>query len=160
MDKSLFVIAGAAAVAACSAGGDTANNSANAAANEAAAAAPKHPTYCFFPDKTSNKDWVAKTDKDGNVTVTGKAHLDDRRYMAALTQPDVKDSTASVWLTMPQNNTGFGAQGDWWDVSYTIPNSAAVTTVNVMCGSITLATLQVPRTNSGSPTTNQAGANG
>jgi hypothetical protein len=141
----MIVAAGAAALASCAGGED--NSAANAAANSALAekAKPKHPTYCFFPDASETKGWAAKTDKDGNVVVSGKAHLEDRRYMGALVQPEVAGTTASVWLTMPQNTTGFGAVDDWWDVSTTIPDSGAVTTVNVMCGTRTMATLTIKR---------------
>jgi hypothetical protein len=40
--------------------------------------------------------------------------------------------------------TGFGARDDWWDVTATIPNSAAIETVTVACGAKTLAELKVP----------------
>lgn len=145
--KPILIVTGAAALAACGQGGDNGAAANNAAAANAAAEAakPKHPTYCFFPDPTQTKDFAAKAGKDGNVEVTGKAHLEDRRYMGALTEPDVEGTSASVWLTMPQNNTGFGAQGDWWDLKLTIPASTAVTEVKVMCGTHTMATLQVPR---------------
>ena len=86
-----------------------------------------------------------KTDKDGNVTVSGKAHYEDRRYMARLSQSDVTGTIASVWLTTTTNTTGMGAQDNWWDVDTTIPNSANVTEVKVMCGKHQFADLQVLR---------------
>lgn len=143
MRNSILLLAGAAALAACGQSGE--NQSANAANAAAAEAAPKHPTYCFFPDPAETKGWKAKTDKNGNVVVTGQAHLEDRRYMARLSQSDISGATGSVWLTMTTNTTGFGAQDDWWDVDTTIPNSTAVSSVKVMCGTMTLATLTVPR---------------
>lgn len=144
MRKSILILAGSAALTACGQGGG--DNQAATQANAAAAApAKKHPTYCFFPDPADNKDWAVKTDKDGNVTVSGKARLEDRRYMARLGQADVTGTTASLWLTMPQNTTGMGAQENWWDVDTTIPNSAAITEVKVMCGTHVFADLQVPR---------------
>lgn len=147
MKRATIVLGGLAMLAACGQGGDNGTAANNAAASNAAAEAakPKHPTYCFFPDPTQTKDFAAKAGKDGNVEVTGKAHLEDRRYMGALTEPDVEGTSASVWLTMPQNNTGFGARGDWWDLKLAIPGSASVTQVKVMCGTHTLATLAVPR---------------
>lgn len=146
--STLIVAAGAAALASC--GGSDDSAAANAAAENAAAAAaaakPKHPTYCFFPDAANDvKGLAAKAGKDGNVVVTGKARLEDRRYMAALAQPDVSGTGASIWLTMPQNTTGFGAPDNWWELSATIPDSSAVTDVTVMCGTTTLATLTIPR---------------
>jgi hypothetical protein len=145
--STIIVAAGAAVLASCSGNPDDDNSAANAAANSALAekAKPKHPTYCFFPEASETKGWAAKAGKDGNIVVTGKAHLEDRRYMGALGQPDVSGTSASVWLTMPPNSTGFGARDNWWDVTTTIPDSAAVTTVNVMCGTRTMATLTIPR---------------
>ena len=35
---------------------------------------------------------------------------------------------------MPVNDTGMGARDNIWDVSATIPDSAAVESVKVMCG--------------------------
>lgn len=143
MRKSILFLGVAAMLTGCGQSGD------NQAANQtnAATAAPehKHPTYCFFPDPADNKDWAAKTDKDGNVVVTGNARLEDRRYMARLSQSDVEGTTASVWLTMTSNTTGMGAQENWWNVDTTVPNSTNVTEVKVMCGTQTLATLTVPR---------------
>jgi len=49
----------------------------------------------------------------------------------------------SIAPTITQNMTGFGAEDDWWEVTATIPNSAAVDTVTVNCGAKTLATLPV-----------------
>ena len=46
---------------------------------------------------------------------------------------------------MPPNSTGMGAQGNWWDVSATIPGSAAVEAVTVMCGTKTVANLAVSK---------------
>jgi hypothetical protein len=46
---------------------------------------------------------------------------------------------------MPQNDTGYSKADGWWDVSSTIPQSAAVDTVKVLCGAKTIATLEVKR---------------
>ena len=143
MRRSIFLIGLAAAVSGCSQGSD--NQSENQTNTAAAAPENKHPTYCFFPDPADNKGWAVKTDKGGNVSVTGKAHYADRRYMARLSQSDVNGTTASVWLTATTNTTGSGALDDWWDVDTTIPNSAGVTEVKVMCGKHVFADLQVPR---------------
>lgn len=144
MRRSIYILGAAAALSACSqSGGDSqAPNQKNAAA---AAPEKKHPTYCFFPDPADNKDWAAKTERDGNVTVSGKAHYEDRRYMARLSQSDVTGTTASVWLTATTNTTGSGAVDNWWDVDTTIPDSTNVAEVKVMCGKHVFADLPVPR---------------
>ena len=51
---------------------------------------------------------------------------------------------ASIAPTITVNNTGFGAADNWWDLSATIPGSAAVDTVKVTCGAKTVAELKVP----------------
>lgn len=137
------ILFAAVALAACShSGGEQAANQ-----SKEAATAPehKHPTYCFFPDSADVKNWAAKTDKDGNVVVTGEARLEDRRYMARLSDSEVSGTTASVWLTMTTNTTGMGAQENWWDVDTTLPKSVNITEVKVMCGTHVLADLQIPR---------------
>ena len=45
--------------------------------------------------------------------------------------------------TLQQNDTGYGAPENWWDMTATIPNSAAADTVDVKCGDKTLAELKV-----------------
>lgn len=109
----------------------------------AATEAPKHPTYCFYKD-AATKGWSASTDKQGNVTVKGKAKLDDTRYSGSLIQGEAQGGSASIWLTMAPN-TGYAMADNWWDVSATIRNSAAARSVTVMCGTKTVATLKVPR---------------
>ena len=135
----ILLAAGAAGVAGCSQGAD---NQANAAANAAAdaASAKKHPTYCFFAEGTT-KGWKASRDAQRNVVVKGQAQLDDRRYKASLGDPEVEGTAATLWLTMPVNDTGMGAQGNNWDLSATVPGSAAVESVKVMCGKKVLADL-------------------
>ena len=73
----------------------------------------------------------------------GKAYRSDSRYQALLGPPEVSGTVASIAPTITQNMTGYGAEDNWWDVSATIPNSAAVDTVTVTCGAKTLATLTV-----------------
>jgi hypothetical protein len=142
MRKAIIVL-GAASLAACGQSSDKAAAT-NAAANAAASEKPKPAAYCFFKD-AETKDWSAKLDKDGNLVVTGKAFRQDSRYKALLSPATVSGSTAEVAPTIAPNDTGFGAPGNWWDVSETIPNSQAITTVMVKCGDETLATLSVPR---------------
>jgi hypothetical protein len=45
--------------------------------------------------------------------------------------------------SIQQNSTGFGAPENWWEVTATIPGSAAVDTVKVTCGAKTLAEIKV-----------------
>jgi hypothetical protein len=142
MRGRIFAIAAGAGLAACGQASDD-NAAINAPAN-AAAPAKKHPTYCFFKD-AATKGWAASAGAGGNVAVKGKVHLDDRRYSGDLSQSDVTGDTASVWVTMAPNTTGFGAEDNWWDVSVTIPNSAAVKAVTVLCGTKTVAKLPVRR---------------
>ncbi|HET8750867.1 MAG TPA: hypothetical protein VFM42_09015 [Sphingomicrobium sp.] len=142
MRENLLLICVAAGLTAC--GQSTDEAAANqAAANEAAAEKPR-PAYCFFKDDET-KDWKAKADKSGNVVVSGKAYRLDTRYKALLSPAVVNGDTASIAPTLTQNDTGYGAPGNWWDVEQTIPNSQAVKTVTVTCGEKTLATLTVPR---------------
>lgn len=116
------------------------------AANEAAAntAAPERPAYCFFKDNET-KGWAAKADKSGNVVVTGKAYRSDARYQVVLQPAKVEGTTAEISPTIQQNQTGFAAPDNWWDVTQTIPDSGAVTDVLVTCGGKTIAELAVPR---------------
>jgi hypothetical protein len=142
MRKSVVLFGAAAALAGCGQSAEN-NTSNNAVTNSAAAEAPKS-AYCFFKD-SETKDWKAKLDKSGNVVVSGEAYREDSRYKALLAPATVSGTKAEVAPTIAQNDTGFGAPGDWWDVSETIPNSQAVATVTVRCGDETLATLTVPR---------------
>ncbi len=117
----------------------------NAAANQAAANAAqpkKKPAYCFFKD-SETKGWAASRGKDGNIIVKGKAYREDSRYRAVLGEPVVTGTMAEIAPTIVQNDTGYGAPGNWWDMTATIPNSASIDTVDVKCGGSTLAELKV-----------------
>jgi hypothetical protein len=140
MRKTLFLLGAAAGLAAC---GQSSDNSAvnNSSANTAAVEKPK-PAYCFFKD-SETKGWAAKRGKDGNIIVTGKAYREDARYKALLGPPTVTGTTVEIAPTITVNDTGYGAVDSWWDVKATIPNSAAVDTVEVKCGDKTLAELKV-----------------
>ncbi|HKX92342.1 MAG TPA: hypothetical protein VJM15_07960 [Sphingomicrobium sp.] len=128
------IILGLAALAACKQDASPSpDNAANVSANAAAATkAPKR--YCFFK-KQDTKAWSASRDSAGNVTVKGKVRLDDARYRGDLGQPEVSGSSARLWVTMAPNTTGYASPDSWWDVSFTIPDSAAVETVTVGCDS-------------------------
>ena len=111
----------------------------------AAAAKPEKTPYCFFKD-AETKGWAAAADAQGNVVVKGQAYRSDGRYKAVLGDPQVTGTTAEVRPTVLQNDTGFSMPDGWWEVSFTIPDSAAVDTVAVRCGKKVLAELKVPRT--------------
>ena len=115
-----------------------------AAKNETAAAPKEKTPYCFFKDADA-KGWAASVDKDGNVVVKGKLFREDPRYKAILEKPNIVGTAADVWPNIAQNDTGFAAQDNWWDVKLTVPGSAAVTKVAVRCGAKTFASLDVPR---------------
>src|SRR5436305_3956395 len=124
--RALLLLAGAvAALAGCNQGGE---NAAGNVATNAAASAPKHPTYCFFKD-SDTKGWSASRDAAGNVAVKGKALLEDTRYMAAVGEPEISGSKARLWLTMGSNTNAYGAPGNWWDATATIPGSSGVEAV-------------------------------
>jgi hypothetical protein len=139
MHKSVFLLGAAAALAACGQSSD------NAAANQAAAnSAPpkKRAAYCFFKD-AETKGWSASRGKDGNVVVKGKVYRQDARYKAVLGEPTVTGTAAEIAPSIGTNDTGYAAPDDWWAVSASIPNSAAVATVTVKCGEKTLADLNI-----------------
>lgn len=140
MRKPLLVLGAAGLLTACGQ-----SNGNNATVNQATAAAKpkKKPAYCFFKDEEL-KAWTAKRGKDGNITLKGKAHVIDPRYKAVLGTPDVSGTMATISPTIAQNDTGYAAPADTWDVTAPIPNSAAITTVTVTCGEKTFAQLQVP----------------
>jgi hypothetical protein len=138
MRKTLLVLGAAALVTGCSQSSD------NAPANQAAAAQPKKKAaYCFFKDEEL-KGWAAKRGKDGNITVTGKAHVKDPRYKAVLGPPEISGTSATIAPTIGQNDTAYAAPEDTWALGAAIPNSADITTVTVTCGDKTLAQLNVP----------------
>jgi hypothetical protein len=140
MNARALLLAGAvAALAGCNQAGD---NAAGNVATNATASAPKHPTYCFFKD-SDTKGWSASRDAAGNVTVKGKALLEDTRYMAALGEPEISGTKASLWLTMASNTNAYGAPGNWWDATAIIPGSSGVDAVTIMCGTKTVAQLKV-----------------
>jgi hypothetical protein len=132
-----MLLLGAGALAGCGGSNDQAAN------QVAKAPAKKKAGYCFFKEPDT-KAWAAKRGKDGNVVVTGKAYRQDGRYMAVLGPPTVAGSTAELSPTVTTNNTGNSMEDGWWDVTATIPNSVAVTSVTVSCGPRTLATIALP----------------
>jgi len=133
--RKFMLLLGAVALAAC--------GQSNEAANQAAKTpAKKKPTYCFFKEPDT-KDWTAARDKDGNITVKGKAYRQDSRYKAVLGPATIAGTHVELSPTVQTNDTGYGAQDNWWEVKATIPNSAALDGVTVSCGARTLAELKV-----------------
>lgn len=139
MRKFMILACAAASLGACGQSSD--NQAANEAAANAAQPKKKVP-YCFFKD-SETKDWKASRGKDGNIIVSGKAYREDSRYRAVLGEPVVTGTTAEIAPTLQQNDTGYGAPENWWDMTATIPNSASVDTVDVKCGDKTVAELKV-----------------
>ena len=140
MNARTLLLAGA--VAALTGCNQPADNTSEKVPTNAAAPAPKHPTYCFFKD-SDTKGWAASRDAAGNISIKGKGHLDDNRYAAELSQPEISGTSASLWLTMGPNTNAYGAPGNWWDVTATVPGSSGVDAVTVMCGAKTVAQLKV-----------------
>jgi hypothetical protein len=141
MRTSTVVLLGLVGLAGCNQSASDRNAAANAASN-AAAEKPRN-AYCFFKDEET-KEWSAARSDDGNIAVKGKAFRQDSRYKAMLGEPEVEGTTARISPTIAQNDTGYGAPDNWWELSATIPNSAAVTRVRVECGAKLLADLEVP----------------
>jgi hypothetical protein len=139
MRDILLVIGAAALLAGCGQSSDT------AAANQAAAntAQPKKKAaYCFFKD-SETKGWTAARGKDGNIIVKGKAYREDSRYKAVLGPPVVTGTTAEIAPSITVNDTGFAAPDNWWTMTATIADSAAIDTVDVKCGDAMIAELNV-----------------
>ena len=142
--KTALILASAGLLAACGQASEGAAENNIAVAENAAAKKPK-PRFCFFKEAETS-DWAASLNKDGNVTVTGRAYRSDGRYKAVLGEAKVDGSSAEISPTIVINDTGFSAPENWWDVKAVIPGSQAVETVAVTCGPRTLATLSVRRT--------------
>ena len=130
MRKSTWLASASLLLAACNQGGGADTKS----TQPEAPPKPKISHYCFYTHD-AQKDWSASRDKDGNIVVKGKAHLDDNRYKAVLGQPEVPaggTGPTKLWLTMT-DNTSYASPGNWWDVTFTIPNSASINEVTVNC---------------------------
>jgi len=127
-------------VAACNQAPEQAAN--NVTANAAAPA--KKAGFCFFkPDET--KGWKAVVDAKGNITVTGKAHVKDSRYVAQFNETEIEGSKAILPLTIAQNSGTYGATDDWWDMKASIPANSAFQSVSVMCGPKSIAELPLKK---------------
>jgi len=135
MRKAMLLL-GAAALAGCGQSNEAANQVAKAPAKKKAA-------YCFFKEPDT-KGWTATRDEAGDIVVKGKAFRQDPRYKAVLGPATVTGTRAEIAPSVGNNDTGFAAPDNWWDLNATIPNSAAVESVAVTCGAKTLAELKVP----------------
>ena len=137
MRKAFLIVSAAAALAGCGQSSDSSKQ-----ASAAPSPTKKKPPHCFFKD-SEMKDWSAKRGKDGNISVKGKAYRSDSRYKAFLNPAVIAGTSAEITPTIAQNDTGYGAPENWWEVSETIPNSAAIENVKVTCGPKTIADLKV-----------------
>ena len=135
--RKLMLLIGAGALAGCGGSDDQATN------QVAKAPAKKKAAYCFFKEPDT-KAWSAKRDKDGNIVVKGKVYRSDPRYKAVLNPATETGTSAELSPTIGQNDTGYAAPENWWDVTATVANSAAVDTVKVSCGAKTLAEFKLP----------------
>ena len=108
-----------------------------------AEASKKRPTYCFFKD-AETKGWAAKRDGSGNVMVSGKAHVKDARYKAVISEHGISGDRATLWLTINENG-GYAAPENWWDVSTTLPDSSSVTEITLLCGKKAVAKLSLAK---------------
>jgi len=140
MQRFTILCGAAAMLAACGQANDG-GSAKEAAANQVQP--KKKPTYCFFKD-SETKAWAASRDKDGNIVVKGKVYRSDPRYKAVLNPATETGTSAELSPTIGQNDTGYAAPENWWDVTATVANSAAVDTVKVSCGAKTLAEFKLP----------------
>ncbi len=139
--RTLMLMAAFVGLSACGQSGGR-QPAASEATETTAAQKVKHPNYCFFKD-ANTEGWTASRDKSGNVAVKGKAYLDDSRYKGDLITGEAEGDKATIWLTMAMNSGPYASPDNWWDVSATIPDSAAAKSVSVMCGTKTVAMLTV-----------------
>jgi hypothetical protein len=140
MRRSVILLPALGVLAACNQAAD--QPAANATGNAAAPA--KKPGFCFFKPEEM-KGWKACADAKGNITITGKAHVKDSRYVAQFGEPEIEGSTASLALTIAQNSGTYGATDDWWDLKATIPAKPALESVSVTCGGKAVADLPLKK---------------
>ena len=137
-----FLLVSLATLSACNPASDDAKEQSKATA-PAQPQKPKRPAYCFFKSNEL-KAWTASVDAQGNVVVAGKAHMKDARYRPQLGKGEVSGNSAVISPTITQNSS-YASPDNWWDVDATIPGSAAVTSVTILCGAKTVAELAVKR---------------
>lgn len=108
-------------------------------ANRAAAAPAREKSpHCFFKD-TETEGWAVKV-ADGKAVVTGRAFRSDSRYKAVLLEPKVVGKVAEIRPSITNNDTGFAAEGNWWDLKSEVA-AAGLDAVEIRCGSKLVASL-------------------
>ena len=75
---------------------------------------------------------------DGDVAVLAEPDK------ATFLKPEMDGRVVVLRPSITVNDTGFAADGDWWDIKTSVP-AAAVDRVEVRCGQRLLATLPVDR---------------
>ncbi len=137
MQRPVIFAAIAALIAGCSPSGE------DQAANEAAAQPPpEKPPHCFFKD-SETKDWAVRVEGDRAV-VTGRGFRSDARYKAILLDPKVAGGVAVVRPSITTNDTGFAAEGNWWDLKTAVP-TAGIESVEIRCGKALVASLPLAK---------------
>jgi hypothetical protein len=137
MQRRVVFAAFAALIAGCSPSGE------DQAANQAAAQpTPEKPPHCFFKD-SETKGWAVRVEGDQAV-VTGRAFRSDARYKAILLDPKVGGAIAVVRPSITTNDTGFAAEGNWWDLNTTVP-TAGIESVEIRCGKALVASLPLAK---------------
>ena len=132
--RSAIAAAALLVLASCSPGADEQSN-------RTAQAAPKEkPPHCFFKDSETER-WALKM-ADGKAVVTGRAYRSDARYKAVLLEPKIVGRVAEIRPSIANNDTGFAAEGNWWDVKSEVP-AAGLERVEIRCGSKLVAALPV-----------------
>ena len=109
------------------------------AANQAAAPKEK-PPHCFFKD-SETEGWAVQV-ADGKAVVTGRAFRSDPRYKGVLLEPKIVGRVAEIRPSIANNDTGFAAEGNWWDLKAEVP-TAGIEAVEIRCGSKLVASLPV-----------------
>ena len=105
------------------------------------AEAPKErPPHCFFKDSELDR-WALKV-ANGKAEVTGRAFRSDPRYKAVLLEPKIAGGVAEIRPSISNNDTGFAAEGNWWDLKAEVP-AAGIDKVEVRCGEKLVASLPV-----------------
>ena len=111
------------------------------AANQAAARPEKVP-HCFFKD-SETKYWAVKV-QGAEAVVTGRGFRSDARYKVVLLEPKIDGAVAVVRPSISTNDTGFAADGNWWDLEAPLP-AQGLAKVEVRCGKKVIASLDLPQ---------------
>ena len=126
----------AAILAGCSSQADE-----EASTNAAVAPKAEKAPHCFFKD-SETKDWAVKVAGDQAV-VTGRGFRSDARYKVVLLEPKVDGAVAVVRPSISTNDTGFAADGNWWDLETRVP-AEGLAKIEIRCGNKLVASLYLP----------------